>query len=263
MQWTAAATTSTLFATAPTLGRAEIQDLNEAINKAGRQRMLSQRMAKAWLALGQSVEVTKAGRILEQSMALFDKQLAELKSFAPSSTVAGTYSQLDGVWSTYKTVLATGKPDQGRAGEVLAVEGKVLQLAQQGTAQLESASGKSLGKLVNMAGRQRMLSQRTAKYYLATTWGVDPATSNAELGKARAEFNAALQVLMQAPETTASIKSELTVVAQQWVFFESALEQRAQSAQLTQHASEVFLSSENILSQMDRITGMYTRLHAA
>ena len=31
--------------------QAQVTDLNDAINKAGRQRMLSQRMGKAWLAL--------------------------------------------------------------------------------------------------------------------------------------------------------------------------------------------------------------------
>ena len=35
---------------------AQVRDLNDAINKAGRQRMLSQRMVKAWLALGQKIE---------------------------------------------------------------------------------------------------------------------------------------------------------------------------------------------------------------
>ena len=30
---------------------AQVSDLSDAINKAGRQRMLSQRMSKAWLAL--------------------------------------------------------------------------------------------------------------------------------------------------------------------------------------------------------------------
>eukprot|EP01041_Mallomonas_annulata_P034976 gene34976-57850_t len=31
--------------------RAQVADLSDAINKAGRQRMLSQRMGEAWLAL--------------------------------------------------------------------------------------------------------------------------------------------------------------------------------------------------------------------
>ena len=39
---------------------AQISDLNSAINKAGRQRMLSQRMAKAYFQIGQQVEVGSA-----------------------------------------------------------------------------------------------------------------------------------------------------------------------------------------------------------
>ena len=42
---------------------AQISDLNSAINKAGRQRMLSQRMAKAYFQLGQQVDV-KHGPLL-------------------------------------------------------------------------------------------------------------------------------------------------------------------------------------------------------
>jgi hypothetical protein len=43
---TAAASSALPFA-----AQAQVTDLNDAINKAGRQRMLSQRMGKAWLAL--------------------------------------------------------------------------------------------------------------------------------------------------------------------------------------------------------------------
>ena len=39
---------------------AQISDLNSAINKAGRQRMLSQRMAKAYFQIGQQIEVDRS-----------------------------------------------------------------------------------------------------------------------------------------------------------------------------------------------------------
>ena len=40
--------------------RAQVIDLSDAINKAGRQRMLSQRMGKAWLSIAQGVEPESA-----------------------------------------------------------------------------------------------------------------------------------------------------------------------------------------------------------
>ena len=41
---------------APVAAWAQVQDVNDAINKAGRQRMLSQRMAKAWLMLAHQAD---------------------------------------------------------------------------------------------------------------------------------------------------------------------------------------------------------------
>ena len=44
---------------------AQVTDLGDAINKAGRQRMLSQRMGKAWLALAHNVEKASAQLVLD------------------------------------------------------------------------------------------------------------------------------------------------------------------------------------------------------
>ena len=56
----------------PWLGaHAQVSDLGDAINKAGRQRMLSQRMGKAWLALVHGIETSNAQTVLDKSLALF------------------------------------------------------------------------------------------------------------------------------------------------------------------------------------------------
>jgi len=82
---------------------AQVSDLADAINKAGRQRMLSQRMGKAWLAMVHNTEGRSAQAVLDKSMALFDRQLVELKAFAPSSDIRETYTALEVAWSDYKT----------------------------------------------------------------------------------------------------------------------------------------------------------------
>ena len=94
-----------LAAAMPTLGNAQVVDLNDAINKAGRQRMLSQRMAKAWFAIAHDVEANAARSVLDRSMGLFDRQLVELKAFAPGAEIRDVYDRLDAAWSEFKTVL--------------------------------------------------------------------------------------------------------------------------------------------------------------
>ena len=245
----------------PTGAHAQITQINEAINKAGRQRMLSQRMAKAWLAIGQGVDVAKAERILGDSMALFDRQLVELKAYAPKPDIRQTYQRLEAEWSRYKEALVGTAPRQSASAALLAQDARVLALAHQGTMQLEQVSGRPVGKLVNTAGRQRMLSQRSAKFYLSLSWSTgEEAQQRQELDKARREFTQALDVLQQAPEATEAIRDEIAIARQQWVFFDNALTRMGQNGRSVQHATEVLRSSENILQSMDRVTGLYARL---
>lgn len=248
------------LAMTPATARAQVLNLNDAINKAGRQRMLSQRMAKAWLAIGQGIEPNKAERILAESMAVFDRQLVELKAYATQPAIRTTYQQLEGVWADYKLALVGAAPRREEAAQLLSLDAQVLALAHQGTVQLEKLSGKPVGKLVNVAGRQRMLSQRSAKCYLSLTWGdVDPIQQR-ELETAKREFVGALTLLESAPEVTTTIREELSLARQQWVFFDNALSRIDRSARTSRHGAEVLRSSENILQIMDRVTGLYARL---
>lgn len=243
--------------------RAQATDINDAINKAGRQRMLSQRMAKAWLAIGQDVDAAQARRVLDESMALFERQLAELKTFAPTPAIRATYAATELAWREYKTALIDGAPAKGGGVALVALGGRVLALAHQGTGQLEQHSGQSTARLVNIAGRERMLSQRMAEFYLVQTWELALPDAAKELETARGEFLQALKILRDAPEATAAIRAELDLAEQQWVFFSNALVHLSDARGNPQRAADVFKTSENILQVMDRVTGLYARVAVA
>lgn len=255
--------TLALFLPAVALGGwalAQARDLNDAINKAGRQRMLSQRVAKAYLALGQAVRTDQAEKVLADSMALFDRQLVELKAFAPSAETKGTYEQLETAWSAYKVWLVGASPSKTGAEAVLAASGRVLQIANQGTLQLEAVSGKPIGRLVNLSGRQRMLSQRMAAMYLSASWGVQVDVSTKLLNSARDEFAKAHEVLKAAPETTGKIKAELELAEQQFGFFDAALRTLKPGGTSPQSQADVFTTSERILQVMDGVTSLYVKV---
>ncbi|MDQ5904981.1 MAG: hypothetical protein QG672_2575 [Pseudomonadota bacterium] len=240
------------------VAQAQITDINSAINKAGRERMLSQRMAKTYFQLGLGVDVDRSKRVLDSSISLFDRQLVELKNYSPTPEIKDTYQKLEGAWIAYKDSLVGAPPNPEGGKKVLALSEQVLALAHQGTVQLEKHSGTTAGRLVNISGRQRMLSQRMAKFNQAVAWGVGDANSAAELEKARKDFTAGHQELSAAPANTQQIKDGLGLVQQQWLFFENALNQKA-GGDKKQLTSNVATTSERILEEMEVVVGQYER----
>lgn len=238
----------------------QIANLNEAINKAGRQRMLSQRTAKAYLALLLEVEPDKARQVMDQSMSLFDRQLVELKAFSPAAAIRETFVRLEKSWVDYKEMLVGKAPSQSGAEAVLRQVETILQMAHEGANQLEKVAGKSSGHLVNLTGRQRMLSQRLAVYYFAATAQINTQAATAAIAQARNEFVSTMNTLREAPETNDAVRAELKLGDEQWAIFDAALQRVDSGAQSKRLLSNVFITSENLLKVMDSVTALYVRM---
>ena len=248
----------------PGVARAEgaaaaVLTINSAINKAGRQRMLLQRIAKAYCQVGLNVQPKKSKQILADSTMLFEAQLSELSGFAPTTEIRETYRQLHDKWVSYKSV-AMESPTQKGAEKIALLNEGVLKIAHQGTVQLEQYAATNVGKLVNISGRQRMLSQRLAKFYMLRAWGVEVEGNMKPMDAARADLIKGFADLSAAKETTVSIKRELELAKTQWVFFDNALNQQGLHKFEPVLAENVATSSERILEVMDRVTGMYQQL---
>lgn len=242
------------------VGFAQVQNLNDAINKAGRQRMLSQRLAKAYLQIGMGVDLDQSRKILDASAALFDRQLIELKNFKTTDEIKDGILKSEKTWLVYKDLLLGKAANPSDAKQVLQMSDSLLTMADQVTQQLEKQANSAAGKLVNIAGRQRMLSQRMAKMYQAIQWEVAEASSMQSLETMRKEFNSNMQLLESNADTTKSIQNELKLARQQWAYFDHAIRQPADARMRQQYATTVATTSERILQQMDIVTGLYQAL---
>jgi len=84
-----------------TFAEAEISTLNEAINKAGRQRMLSQRMMKDYSMIGMKIRFGDPQQELQKSAALFSDTLKDLLAFTKDKDKA-SYQALQEVETLWK-----------------------------------------------------------------------------------------------------------------------------------------------------------------
>jgi hypothetical protein len=233
---------------------AQISNINDAINKAGSLRYHAHRLGKLYIQIGMGVDAERSQRLLDSAIPVYDRRLVELKNYAPTPEIKESYLALEKTWIGYKDLLVGAKPSQDGARKIVEISDQVVAIANKATGQLATHSGSTQGGLVNVSGRQRMLSQRMAKYTQAISWGVAPATAAAEVAKDKVEFAQKLDELAAAPSNTSAIKDQLALGRQQWMFFDIALSEKKTNS-LT-----VATTSERILEVMDNVVGMYEKL---
>ena len=233
-------------------------DYAEAVNKAGKQRMLSQRIAKAYLFLGMKVRTDKARKQLTDSMALFKQNHEELKSEITDEEVQKILAFVDFAVTEYAE-LVSADYDKENAALVLDHSETLLEASQRVVERIETISQLKKSKLVNLSGRQRMLSQRIAKYYIGYQAGFHDESLVQQLEQAVTEFEAANKTLTNEPRNTPEIQKELKKMLWLWdLVRDFFLDVKKGGLPVS-----VFATTDSIMKSMDKVTGMYVKLEGA
>ena len=244
----------------PGVPYAQVSSAGDAVDKAEALHMNSQRATKGYLAIAQGIQPELAVKVRDAAMTQFDRQLTELRAYAPTPTIKKTYTDLQALWLEMKGDLVGRKPSADGAKALLAEDAAVAKLANVGAQQLQDHSGKPTARLVGAAGDMRMLSQRIAKFYFASSYGTTSAAATGEIATAERDFLSLKDQLKKAPQSTQPLKDQLELVSAQWIFLDNAVRQKSDKASMVRQGGVVWSTSETILQIMNNLVAGYAKL---
>jgi len=229
----------------------EIGTIHDAVDMAGKQRMFTQRMLKDYAMVGMKNSFGNPDEDLKNIMVEFEEHLHALHEYTNNKEIKKSAKKVKKLWLPIKKVLETtpSKENVSKLQESLEL---LLSAANDTTGLFAKETGKESGKVVDMSGRQRMLSQRMASLYMLKVWGVDDEKFKDKMQSSMELFKTSLEVLKKSKLNTDEINKLLSEVEKSFMFFEVM-----NKSSTTFIPSLIYKKSNDILKNMNRATQCY------
>ncbi len=226
------------------------------VDIAGKQRMLSQRIAKDYLYIGKKIAVSKASRQLNASLQEFESNLQRLNTAIPDPEIRNLLAFVKLSIDEFKALL--NKPfTLDNAQLALDLSESLLEGSQFVVDALKKGSARQASVIVAKSGKQRMLSQRIAKYYIAYQAGIKDKNSVDQMKAAVAEFAKNHADLMANPQNSPEINRELKEIDRLWnIVYKFYLGIEKGGLPFI-----VFTTTDDIMTRMDRVTKQYVEIY--
>ncbi|NKI97405.1 ANTAR domain-containing protein [Rhizobacter sp. SG703] len=228
----------------------------EAVNRAGQLRMLSQRVVKLYALSALGVDSGAHAGLLDESCARVDANVMALRKAVSQATFGDLLSAVEVPWQRLKAAIAD-PPERARVADVDVLAERVLQQADQLTSNLETAGLVATLHVLNVCGRQRMLSQRWAKQVLLGELLVGDAAARARAigDEAGGAFDDAMRYLDDIPLSTHDIRESLAAARDAWL----ALTRAGGQVAALPGRRALGEASETLLAVFEQLTSQYER----
>jgi len=247
---------SAAAAPAVVTNKAVIADIVKLIDVAGKQRMLSQRIAKDYLYIGKKVAVSKAKKQLKASL---DELVSAHNVLVDSINDPEIKNLLSFVELSIEDFKATANEpfNLDNAQLIIDLSESMLEGSQYVVDSLKEKVEVQESAIVGKAGKQRMLAQRIAKYYIAYQAGIKDKNTVDQMKAAVSDFSQTHKALMANPSNTPEINRQLNEIDRLWkIVYKFYLNIEKGGLPLI-----VFNTTDNITTKMNKITALYVELY--
>jgi nitrate/nitrite-specific signal transduction histidine kinase len=233
----------------------EIKTISEAIDIAGKQRMYTQRLLRDYAMIGMRNNFSNPKNDMEHIIQAFEDHLYSLDLFSKDAATKQKISDVKSRWETIKRLLVKS-PNTSDAAILQNELEKLLKSSDEITKLFTAQSKSSTGEIINIAGRQRMLSQRMASLYMLKAWGIDDPQFKKKLSDAMRLFRTSLEKLLTFEKNSPEITTILKRVKRDFMFFE--IMGRSSKKFIP---ALIYKKSNEILKNMNSATKLYTKLN--
>jgi Type IV pili methyl-accepting chemotaxis transducer N-term len=228
------------------------------VNKSARVRALSQRLVK--LKAQQLLQISPEST--SDSLIASEKILASHMAFLVSSVPPAAKKQLEALRASVTLLMSQVAVTATKDSLTLANKTSLLTLAAADdlTTAMQSMAKEKSADIVNMAGRERMLSQRLAKNFFLMAAKIEGSDVGAKIDADRALFSESLKKLSSNTVADAKIKQEISVLAGRFKKYDELLADKSEKAMGKAHLSNVATLSEQVLASAHEVTGLFEDL---
>jgi hypothetical protein len=204
-----------LFSSTTLLAKKQNNEQVNLMNIAAKQRMLSQRIAKDYLYIHKNIAVTKTKSELENSLVDFFKAHKILVASIKDEDIHNLLEFVELSSTDFKDT-SNQKFSLDNAQLILDLSESMLEGSQYIVDSLKSSIKNEQSKIIEISGKQRMLSQRIAKYYIAYQSGIKDENTIRSMKETVIEFSENLAILIGNKKNTTLIQKKINEINKLW-----------------------------------------------